>query len=291
MSPSLRRASESTSANPLNSSRSSSEREEHAAGADDRVEHRVRPGAGVAERRAGAVVAVGRLGQVQDHAAAGRQHPPHLVPVFAGARPDGRRACRRRCPAARRSSRPRPAGRRSGRGRGTRRRRRARGPARSPPESGRTRSSAGPATRRRACCAPSRTPHRGRAPRRGRARTPRRPRPTARRDSSTGRRRPSRTRCPSPSRDDDPAGHGDEVCHSGQDHEHVEDLVEAERPRPRVRAAEREDHRAGGVEQAAGGDQDQRRRPAAPRTAAGRQSTATQPERDVTTPRTAPAAR
>ena len=85
-------------------------------------------------------------------------------------------------------------------------------------------------------------------------------------------------------------GHGDEVRHRGQDHEHVEDLVEAERARPRVRAAEREDDRADGVEHAAGGDQDHRRQ--RQRLRQLREADHRDPaERDVGRAQTAPAAR
>ena len=129
------------------------EREEHTARPDDRVEHRVRPGMCVTERRAGTVVAVGRLGQVQDHPATGRQHPPDLVPVFPA--PSGWTTCFDEDVQRRRSSRPRRAGRRRGRGRGTRRRRRARGPARSPPRSGRPAIGAPATPRRRVATRPA----------------------------------------------------------------------------------------------------------------------------------------
>ena len=81
MSPSLRRARESTSAKPSNSARSFVEREQHASGAHLGVEHRARAGERIVQRRAGAVVAVGRLGQVQYDVPARRQHAPHLVPI------------------------------------------------------------------------------------------------------------------------------------------------------------------------------------------------------------------
>src|SRR5215213_6653044 len=49
----------------------------------------------------------------------------------------------------------------------------------------------------------------------------------------------------------DPGGHGDEVHERGGDHERVEELVEAEGPRPRVGAPGRVDRRPEGVQDAA----------------------------------------
>ena len=63
----------------------------------------------------------------------------------------------------------------------------------------------------------------------------------------------------------------------GGDHQRVEDLVEAEHVRPRVRPAQRVDDGAGRVQQAAGGEQQQRRERQPRRRASGSASSAIQP--------------